>query len=97
MCLPSRRWDFPVCSGKEKRTGDRLHRCGTGPRLLPLSGRVSVLDGLHAGEFPQSLKAVYPIVYNYSYLLAEGVITVVILKIPAVSKALERVSRSAVR
>ena len=48
-------------------------------------------------NFPQSLKAVYPIVYNYSYLLAEGVITVVIVKIPAVSKALERVSRSAVR
>ena len=23
-------------------------------------------------NFPQSLKAVYPIVYNYSYLLAEG-------------------------
>lgn len=48
-------------------------------------------------NFPQSLKAVYPIVYNYSYLLAEGTITVIVLKVPAVSKALERVSRSAVR
>ena len=42
------------------------------------------------------VKAVYPIVYNYSYLLAEGVITVIVLKVPAVAKALERVSRSAV-
>ena len=48
-------------------------------------------------NFPQSLKAVYPIVYNYSYLLAEGIITVIVLKVPAVSKALDRVSRSAVR
>ena len=48
-------------------------------------------------NFPQSLKAIYPIIYNYSYLLAEGLITVIIIKIPAVEKALERVRRSAVQ
>ena len=28
-------------------------------------------------NFPQSLRTLYPIIYNYSYLLAEGVITVI--------------------
>ena len=30
-------------------------------------------------NFPQSLKSIYPIAYNYSFLLAEGLITIVIL------------------
>lgn len=47
--------------------------------------------------FPQSLRALYPIIYNYSYLLAEGVITVIIIRLPAVSNALERIRKSAVR
>ncbi len=47
-------------------------------------------------NFPKSLTAVYPIVYNYSYLLAEGVITVILLCIPAVSKALENVKKMTV-
>ncbi|WP_295762356.1 energy-coupled thiamine transporter ThiT [uncultured Oscillibacter sp.] len=47
-------------------------------------------------EFPQALRDLYPIVYNYSYLLAEGLLTVIVIKIPAVEKALERVRRSAV-
>lgn len=42
-------------------------------------------------NFPQSLKSIYPIAYNYSYLLTEGVITVIILSIPAVRKGLGRV------
>lgn len=46
-------------------------------------------------NFPKSLTAVYPIVYNYSYLLAEGVITVIIISIPAVRKALAQVKKSA--
>ena len=41
-------------------------------------------------NFPQSLKAVYPIVYNYSFLLAEAVITVIIISIPAVVKDLDK-------
>ena len=47
-------------------------------------------------NFPQSLKAVYPIVYNYSFLLAEGVITVIIISIPAVARALAQVKKAAV-
>lgn len=46
-------------------------------------------------NFPQSLKAVYPIVYNYSFLLAEAVITVIIISIPAVVKGLGHVKKSA--
>lgn len=48
-------------------------------------------------NFPRSLRALYPIIYNYSYLLAEGVITVIIIRLPAVSNALERIRKSAVR
>ncbi len=46
-------------------------------------------------NFPKSLTAVYPIVYNYSYLLAEGIITVIVISIPAVKKALTQVKKSA--
>lgn len=46
-------------------------------------------------NFPASLTAVYPIVYNYSYILAEGLITVVLIAIPAVSKGLDQVRRIA--
>ena len=46
-------------------------------------------------NFPASLKSVYPIVYNYSYLLIEAVITIVIISIPAVSKALARAKKMA--
>ncbi|MCR5099199.1 MAG: energy-coupled thiamine transporter ThiT [Lachnospiraceae bacterium] len=46
-------------------------------------------------DFPASLSAIYPIVYNYSYILAEGVITVIVISIPAVKKAVETVTRQA--
>lgn len=45
--------------------------------------------------FPKSLAAVYPIVYNYSYLILEGILTVIIISVPAVSKALDHVKRMA--
>lgn len=45
-------------------------------------------------NFPKSLTAIYPIVYNYSYLLAEAVLTVIILSIPAVSKALNQIKNT---
>ena len=48
-------------------------------------------------NFPKALTSVYPIVYNYSYLLAEGIITVIIISIPAVSKALNRVKQTALQ
>ena len=46
-------------------------------------------------NFPKSLTAIYPIVYNYSYLLAEGIITVIVISIPAVAKALVQVKKAA--
>lgn len=46
-------------------------------------------------NFPKALAGLYPILYNYSYLLVEGVITVIIISIPAVSKALARVKQMA--
>lgn len=48
-------------------------------------------------NFPQSLKAVYPIVYNYSYLLTEGILTVIVIRVPAVAAALERVKKQAIQ
>ena len=47
-------------------------------------------------NFPQSLKSIYSIAYNYSYLLVEAVITIVIISIPAVAKGLNRVKQTAV-
>ena len=46
-------------------------------------------------NFPKALTSVYPILYNYSYLLVEGVITVVLISIPAVAKGLSRVKQMA--
>jgi len=42
-------------------------------------------------HFPKSLSAIYPVVYNYSYILAEAVITVIVLSLPAVKSAMEKV------
>lgn len=47
-------------------------------------------------NFPQSLKSVYPIVYNYSFLLAEALITAAVISVPAVASALNQVKRTAV-
>lgn len=47
-------------------------------------------------NFPQSLKGVYPIVYNYSFLLVEALITAAVISVPAVSSALNQVKRTAV-
>ena len=48
-------------------------------------------------NFPQSLKWLYPVAYNYSYLLAEGIITVIILSIPAVEKGLAQIKKTALQ
>lgn len=42
-------------------------------------------------NFPKALAALYPIIYNYSYILLEGVVTVGLISVPAVSKALNQV------
>lgn len=47
-------------------------------------------------SFPQALKSIYPIAYNYSYLLAEAILTVVIISLPAAAKGLGRVKKTAV-
>lgn len=48
-------------------------------------------------NFPQALRNLYPIIYNYSYLLAEGLVTVIVIKLPAVEGALERIREAAQR
>lgn len=46
-------------------------------------------------SFPQALAALYPIIYNYSYILAEGVVTVIVISLPPVAKALNIVKKTA--
>ena len=48
-------------------------------------------------SFPQALRNFYPIIYNYSFLLAEAAVTVVVIKLPAVPRALERIQEQAVK
>lgn len=45
--------------------------------------------------FPKNLTNVYSIIYNYSYILAEMVITLVLINLPPVKKALDRVKEMA--
>ena len=46
-------------------------------------------------EFPQNLAAVYPIVYNFAYIVLEGIITVFILMIPGVKSGISYITRLA--
>ena len=46
-------------------------------------------------NFPQALAAIYPIVYNYSYILAEGILTVIVISLPPVASALAQVKKNA--
>lgn len=46
-------------------------------------------------NFPQSLATLYPIIYNYSYILAEGVLTIIVMLLPPVDKALKSVRKLA--
>ena len=47
-------------------------------------------------SFPTSLASIYPIAYNYSYILGEGIITVIILAIPAVKDTMARIKTMAI-
>lgn len=47
-------------------------------------------------SFPKSLEKIYPFAYNYAYILAEGMITIVILMLPPVKNAMTRVKKMAV-
>lgn len=46
-------------------------------------------------SFPKNLAMLYPIIYNYSYLLIEAVATLVLIRIPAVKKALAKIREDA--
>ena len=48
-------------------------------------------------NFPFALKSIYPIVYNYSYLVIEALITIIIISIPAVSKGLQQIKKLALK
>ena len=45
--------------------------------------------------FPQKLSGIYSIVYNYSYILTEMTVTLIVISIPAVSSAIERIANLA--
>ncbi len=47
-------------------------------------------------SFPQALTKVYPLVYNYSYILAEGVLTLIVVSLPPVQKGLAQIKKMAV-
>ena len=47
-------------------------------------------------SFPQSLAIIYPIAYNYSYILAEGLISIILLALPPVKSAMTRVKKLAI-
>ena len=61
---------------------------------LHLGGYLYWMDYM-PDNFPKSLTAIYPIAYNYSFLLAEAAITLVIICIPAVAKGLGKVKQIA--
>lgn len=42
-------------------------------------------------NFPRSLTAIYPFAYNYAYILGEALLTVIVIQLPPVKKALEKV------
>ena len=46
-------------------------------------------------EFPKAIEGLYSVVYNFSYILAEGLITCIVISIPQVSKALNMVKKMA--
>lgn len=46
-------------------------------------------------NFPKALAPIYPIAYNYSYILAEGVVTVILLLLPPVKNAMNQVKKLA--
>lgn len=46
-------------------------------------------------NFPKELSVAYPFIYNYSFLLTEASITIVLLSIPAVKKAFSQIRQNA--
>ncbi len=46
-------------------------------------------------NFPKALTALYPIIYNFSFIAAEGVLTIIVISLPPVAKALKTVKEIA--
>ena len=46
-------------------------------------------------NFPASLRAIYPICYNFAYLIPEAILTVVVISLPPVKKAIAGVRNMA--
>lgn len=44
-------------------------------------------------SFPKSISFLYPLVYNYTYILAEGIATVIVISLPPVKKALTSIKK----
>ena len=44
-------------------------------------------------NFPKNLIMLYPIIYNYSFVLVEGIISLIMIKIPATQSALKYVNK----
>ncbi|MDO4267666.1 MAG: energy-coupled thiamine transporter ThiT [Eubacteriales bacterium] len=42
-------------------------------------------------NFPRQLAMFYPIIYNYSYILAEGILTLIVISLPPVKKGLAQI------
>ena len=47
-------------------------------------------------NFPQSLSMLYPLIYNYSFILTEGLLTLAVISTPPVRKGLEHIRQMAV-
>ncbi|MBR3277070.1 MAG: energy-coupled thiamine transporter ThiT [Eubacterium sp.] len=46
-------------------------------------------------NFPESIKFLYPVIYNFAYILVEALITVIVLSLPPVQKAMVTVKHMA--
>ncbi len=46
-------------------------------------------------NFPKALTSVYPIVYNFSFILAEAILTVIVISLPPVKKAIAQITSNA--
>ena len=43
-------------------------------------------------SFPRAIAGIYPICYNYSFILGEGILTIILLSIPAVRNSIDRIT-----
>ncbi len=46
-------------------------------------------------DFPQTFAFAYPVIYNFSVIIAEGILTIIIINIPPVKKAIDHIGKIA--